>query len=295
MIYRFIRAHRSEYCVTRMCRVLQVSQSAFYRWLQRGPSLREQENHQLLVEIRRLHTDPRTESYGSPRIAADLRARGFGCSAPRIARLMRANGIQAQRKAKYKVTTHAKHTEPISPNRLNQEFTAEAPTQKWVSDLTYIWTRQGWMYLTIILDLFDRRIVGWALSNRMHSQVTTIAALQDAVRRERPAPGLLFHSDRGKQYADKRFRKLLKKHHMVQSMSGTGNCYDNAVAESFFKTLKSELIYKWVFVTRQAARVQIFDYIESTYNRFRRHSALGYFSPEEYVMKFKNQFKKSAA
>ena len=222
MTYRFIQDHRSEHCVKKMCRVLEVSQSAFYDWVRRDPSPRELEHARLLKEIRRRHKDSKSESYGSPRMTVELQARGYKCSEAKVARLMKDNGIRSQRKEHFKVTTDSKHNEPISPNLLNQDFKAEAPKRKWVSDLTYIWTLQGWLYLTIILDLFDRRIVGWALSERMHSQVTTIAALEDAVRREHPAPGLIFHSDQGKQYADKEFRKLLRKHKMIQSMSGKG-------------------------------------------------------------------------
>lgn len=294
MKYRYIQDHRSEYCVKKMCRVLEVSQSAFYDWVHRRPSNRELENARLLKGIWEIHEDRDTKSYGSPRMTVELQSRGIKCSEPRVARLMRENGIQAQRKERFKVTTDSKHNEPISPNRLNQDFTADAPKRKWVSDLTYIWTLQGWLYLTIILDLFDRRIVGWALSERMHSQVTTITALKDAVCREHPEPGLIFHSDQGTQYADKGFRKLLKKHKMIQSMSGKGNCYDNAVAESFFRTLKSELIYRITLATRQAARLRIFEYIEITYNRFRRHSTLGYLSPVDYLNNYKKQSKRAA-
>ena len=295
MIYQFIKDHSSEYCVERMCHVLEVSTSRYYEWKNQGPGVREEENRQLLKAILEVHNDPKTESYGSPRMTIELKSRGYSCSESRIANLMKKNEIQAKRKRKFKVTTDSKHKEPISPNLLDQDFTAEAPKRKWVSDLTYIWTLQGWLYLTIILDLFDRRVVGWALSERMHTSVTTIAALDNAIRRERPEPGLIFHSDRGAQYADKRFRKVLKSHKMIQSMSGKGNCYDNAVAESFFRTLKSELVYKMVFGTRKAARLQIFEFIESTYNRFRRHSYLGYLSPWNYLMKFKSKERKHAA
>jgi len=294
MIYRFIRDHRSEHGVQKMCCVLNVSRSAYYDWVGRGPSARELENARMLKAILSIHQDPRTDSYGSPRMAVELHARGIPCSAPRVARLMKAHGIRAQRKEHCKVTTNSKHHEPIAPNLLHQDFTAEAPKRKWVSDLTYIWTLQGWLYLTIILDLFDRRIVGWALSERMHSQVTTVAALEDAVRREHPAPGLLFHSDRGSQYASKDFRTLLSKHKMTQSMSGKGHCYDNAVAESFFRTLKSELIYRITLATRQAARLRIFEFIEITYNRFRRHSTLGYLSPMDYLNNYVKSRKHAA-
>jgi len=266
MIYRFICDHRSAHCVMKMCRVLEVSQSAFYDWVRRAPSPRELENARMLKAIRRIHADPKTECYGSPRVTVELRSTGFQCSEAKVARLMKAHGIRAKRAEHFQVTTDAKHHEPLSPNLLQQDFRAEAPKRKWVSDLTYIWTVQGWLYLTIILDLFDRRIVGWALSERMHSQVTTIAALEDAVRREHPAPGLIFHSDRGSQYASKDFRKRLATHTMTQSMSGKGHCYDNAVAESFFRTLKSELIYRITLATRQAARLRIFEFIEITYN-----------------------------
>jgi len=294
MIYHFIKDHRSEYCVGRMCRVLEVSTSAYYNWLKKKPSQRELHRARLLIEIRRINNNKKTESYGSPRMTTELKSQGLRCNESQVAKLMRENGIQAKRKVKFKITTDSKHKEPISPNLLNQDFTSKAPQRRWVSDLTYIWTLQGWLYLTIILDLFDRRIVGWSLSNRMNTPVTTTAALEDAIQKEHPEPGLIFHSDRGVQYADKRFRKLLSKYKIVQSMSGTGNCYDNAVAESFFKTLKSELIYKYVFSTRMAARLKIFEYIESTYNRFRRHSTLGNMSPWNFLMKYKNQLTKKA-
>ena len=238
MIYQFIQDHRSEYCVERMCRVLEVSTSAFYNWRTRKPSQRALKSARLLEEIRRINKDPKTESYGSPRMTTELKSRGIHCNLSQVAKLMRESGIQSKRKVKFKITTDSKHKEPISPNLLNQDFTAQTPNRKWVSDLTYIWTLQGWLYLTIILDLFDRRIVGWSLSDRMYTEVTTISALEDAVRKECPEPGLVFHSDRGVQYADKRIRKLLSKYKMIQSMSGTGNCYDNAVAESFFQNIE---------------------------------------------------------
>jgi len=295
MKYRYIQAHRSEHCVKKMCQVLGIRRSAFYKWEKQAPSPRAEENRRMLEHIQVINNTSETEDYGSPRMTVELLARGFACSTPRIARLMRANGIRAKRKVKFKVTTDSKHKEPISPNLLNQDFTAESPKRKWVSDLTYIWTLQGWLYLTIILDLFDRRIVGWALSERMHSEVTSLAALNDAIQKERPEPGLIFHSDRGVQYADKAFRKRLKSQKMVQSMSGKGNCYDNAVAESFFKTLKSELIYKFVFATRQAARLKTFEYIESTYNRIRRHSTLGYLSPVQFLTRYLQQSKTRTA
>lgn len=294
MTYRFIRGHRSEHCVKKMCHVLKISRSADYDWVDRDPSSRELENDRILKEVRKIHEDPKTESYGSQRMTVELNARGITCSKPRVARLMRENGIRVKRTQHFKVTTNSKHNEPISPNLLNQDFKADSPKRKWVSDLTYIWTLQGWVYLTIILDLFNRRIVGWALSERMHSQVTTIAALEDAVCREHPAPRLIFHSDRGVQYADKGFRKLLKEYKMIQSMSGKGNCYDNAVAESLFRTLKSELIYRITLTTRQAAHLRIFAFIEVTYNRFRRHSALEYLSPVNFLNNYSESQKHAA-
>ena len=295
MKYQFIHRYRSEHCVTKMCHVLEIKRSTYYGWLNRVKSRRELENEDLLVEIKKINGSRQTEDYGSPRMTDELKDRGFKCSRTRVARLMKVHGIKSKSKKKFKVTTDSDHSKKIFPNLLKQDFTAKAPKRKWVSDLTYIWTLEGWLYLTIILDLFNRKIVGWSVSTRMHSKVTTIAALQHAIQREHPDEGLIFHSDRGVQYADEEFGDICKDHGIIQSMSGKGNCYDNAVAESFFKTLKTELIYKVIYASRHVAKLEIFQYIESFYNRFRRHSFLGNISPEKFLLNYLKNIKKKAA
>jgi putative transposase len=286
MKYRFIHQHRFEHRVWKLCRVLKVSRSGYYRWLKAPISKRTKSNERLLKAIRDIHSDTDMESYGSPRVANELRNRGFNCSKPRVARLMRDNGIRAKIKRKFKVTTNSNHTKKRSPNLLEQKFTVIAPHEIWVSELTYIRTGEGWLYLTAIMDLFDRRIVGWSMSERMHSKVTAEKALHQAWLVERPSKQLIFHSDQGVQYATDDFRKALSQYSFVQSMGGKGNCYDNAVAESFFKTLKTELVYKSYYRTRIEARQSIFRYIETFYNRRRQHSFLDYMSPEM----FRNAF-----
>jgi len=210
-----------------------------------------------------------------------LRANGIRCGKNRIARLMRENGIQAKTKRRFKITTDSKHNLPIAENLLDQEFTVDAPNKTWTGDITYIWTKQGWMYLAVVLDLFNREIVGWSMRKRITRDIV-IAALAMAIQRKRPHKGLIFHSDRGSQYASHEFRRLLEKHSIIQSMSGKGNCYDNAVTESLFHTLKTELVYFEKYRTRAEARQSIFEYIEIFYNRVRRHSALGYVSPVDF-------------
>ena len=195
---------------------------------------------------------------------------------------MSKNGIYAKTKRKFKVTTQSKHTHPVSPNLLNQDFHSDQPNKIWVSDITYIWTMAGWLYLTVILDLFNRQVVGWSISRRLTANTTTIPALVDAFQRHHPAKGLIFHSDLGVQYACYEFRKKLSEYKMIQSMSSKGNCYDNAVVESFFRTLKTELVYFEKYVTREQAKLSIFEYIEVFYNRQRLHSALGYQIPAEF-------------
>jgi putative transposase len=214
-------------------------------------------------------------------MTAELKARGFSCSLNRVARLMQKNGIAAKTKRKFKVTTISKHKFPIAPNLLKQSFTADGPNLVWASDITYIATGEGWLYLAMVKDLHSKKVVGWSMQERLRRDLV-IDAFKQAVMQRRPEPGLIFHSDRGIQYACCDFRALLKKHKAVQSMSGKGNCYDNAVSESFFGTLKNELVYATRFPTKDKARVAIFDYIEVFYNRQRRHSALGYLSPAEF-------------
>ena len=262
--------------------MLSVSRSTYYAWLSSTPGKWDRENLVLLKEIKTIHEQSR-QTYGSPRITKELQNRGYSCSRPHVARLMAKNGIYAKTKRKFKVTTNSKHHYLVSPDLLKQNFSANAPNKVWVSDITYIRTRAGWLYLTIIIDLFNRKVVGWSISNRLTAITTTIPALIDAFRRQRPKGRLIFHSDRGVQYACHKFRNKLAEYKMIQSMSGKGNCYDNAVAESFFHTLKTELIYCEKYETKEQAKQSIFEYIEVFYNRQRLHSALGYYTPDEYA------------
>lgn len=263
--------------------MLSVSRTAYYNWLTSKPGKWTAENAKLLEDIKSIHEESR-QTYGSPRITQELHRRGYCCSRPRVARLMAKNNIYAKTKRKFKVTTDSKHHYPVSSDLLNQDFTSDAPNQIWVSDISYIRTMTGWLYLTIVLDLFNRQIVGWSLSQRLTAITTTIPALNDAFQRQRPDAGLIFHSDRGVQYACHEFRNKLAEYHMIQSMSGKGNCYDNAVAESFFHTLKTELVYFEQYETKEQARQSIFEYIEVFYNRQRLHSALDYQTPVDYAV-----------
>lgn len=280
MKFAFIEQHRDEFTVQQMCELLAVSRSGFYAWLEREPSRREQENGCLTEQIRVFHQRSR-QTYGSPRIQADLQAMGQRVSRKRVARLMREAGIQARRKQGYKVTTKrndAAHT--VAPNLLNQDFRAEAANETWVADITYIDTHEGWLYLAAILDVYSRKIVGWSMRTRLQKQLVEDALKMAVGRRDMPQ-GLRHHSDQGSQYTSHDFLKLLTQHGIQVSMSGAGNCYDNAMMESFFATLKTECVTAR-FDTRQQARQIIFEYIEVWYNRLRRHSALGYLSPEQY-------------
>ncbi len=281
MKYRFIQSNRSLFPVKKMCHVLQVSKSGYYRWTQAPESTWKQENRRLLVEIRKVYKKSR-RTYGSPRITSALHDQGISTSRHRVARLMRENGIRAKMKRRFKVTTQSNHKLPVSPNLLKGQFFAASVNLVWLSDITYIRTLEGWLYLTIIMDLYSRRIIGWSMSDRLTAKTTTIPALIHAYRNCQPLPGTIFHSDKGVQYACTEFRDLLGSFKMIQSMSGTGNCYDNAVAESFFHTLKTELVYHERYKTRREAKRSIFEYIEVFYNRFRKHSKLGYKSPEEF-------------
>lgn len=269
--------HRSTHGVQKMCRVIGASRSGYYRWKKQPQSKRQKENEKILVEIKDAHTNSR-RVYGSPRIAEELQGKGIPCGENRVARLMKINGIAGKAKKKFKATTNSEHALPVAENLLNQNFKAEKPNTVWVSDITYIRTMEGWLYLAVILDLFSRQVVGWAMSDRLTSGFV-VRALYQAIGRRHPASGCIVHSDRGIQYASKDFRDVLSAYGFIQSMSRKGNCYDNAVAESFFHTLKTEHVYDYRYETRAEARQSIFDYIEMFYNRQRRHSALGYRSP----------------
>lgn len=279
MKFRFIREHRDQFSVSRMCCVLGVSSSGYYAWCARPESTRSREDRRLRVKIRASHKRSR-EIYGSPRVHADLVEAGESCGLNRVARLMREEGLTGKKRRRYCVTTDSSHCRPIAPNLLDQEFEVQSIDTVWAGDITYIWTRQGWLYLSVLLDLFSRRVVGWDLSRSLEKDLV-LRALNRAVAARRPRPGLIHHSDRGSQYASSAYQDQLTKFGMTASMSRKGNCYDNAVVESFFDSLKTELDGA-VFETRKAARVAIANYIEIFYNCQRRHSTIGFKSPAQY-------------
>jgi transposase InsO family protein len=263
-----------------MCSALRLSTSGYYAWQRRWESCRDWSSRQLLTRIKVIHGQSR-QTYGSPRITATLRAEGLICNEKRVARLMREHGIKAKTRRKFRVTTNSRHRYPVALNVLNRQFTVTAANHVWVSDITYLWTNEGWLYLAGCLDLYSRQIVGWALSERIDSQLT-LTALQQALGRRQPPSGLLHHSDQGVQYAATAYQQLLTKYAIIPSMSRKGDCYDNAVMESFFATLKRELITLETFATREEAKQKVFEYIEVFYNRQRRHSTLGYLTPVEF-------------
>jgi transposase InsO family protein len=276
--YQFIAAHRAEFEITVMCRVLAVSRSGYYAWLKRPTSSRKMADQELSQQIKEIHHHSR-QTYGSPRIQAELAENGVNCGHNRVARLMRDEELWAKQKRKFKVTTtDSAHNYPVAPNLLNQDFTASRPNEKWLVDITYIPTAEGWLYLAVVMDLYSRRIVGWAMSDSLERHLV-IVALHMALTMRQPPPGLLHHSDRGSQYASEDYQAWLTKYQIQGSMSRTGNCYDNAPMESFFATLKTELVHHCHYQTKAEAKTDIFEYIELFYNRFRRHSALHYQSP----------------
>jgi transposase InsO family protein len=260
-----------------MCQVIGASRSGYYRWKKLPDGKRQKENEKILMAIKESHKNSR-RAYGSPRITDELQSKGIKCSKNRVARIMKVHGIVAKAAKKFKATTNSSHNLPVAENLLNQNFTAEKPNTVWLSDITYIPTLEGWLYLVVILDLFSRQVVGWAMSDRLTSGFV-VKALHQAIGRRHPGSGCIFHSDRGIQYASTDCRDVLMAYGFIQSMSRKGNCYDNAVAESFFHTLKTEHVYDYRYETRAEARQSIFEYIEMFYNRKRRHSALGYRSP----------------
>lgn len=281
MRYRFVEAYRLVYRVGVMCRVLEVSRSGYYVWRRRRESPRTRENRVLGEHIRSIHAASRG-TYGAPRIHAELHAQGRGCGRHRVARLMRVQGIFGIKRRQYRRTTAASHGRAgVAENLLGRRFDVTRPNTVWAGDLTCIWTGSGWLHLAVVLDLYARRVVGWAMGGR-HTEQLVIDALTMAVHHRKPKAGLLHHSDQGSQYAAEGFQRLLKAQGLVCSMSRKGNCYDNAVVESFFSTLKTELLRRYRYVTREAARAAIFEYIEVFYNRLRRHSTLGYCSPADY-------------
>jgi len=280
--YGFIQAQQADYPIERLCRVMGVARSGYYAWLKADKTPREMANQHLVQEIRAIHRESRG-TYGCPRIHAELRARGQLCTRKRVARLMRLDDLRGLRKGhKHLSTTDSRHRNPIAPNLLQQDFHATAPNQKWTADITYIPTDAGWLYLAVVLDLYSRRIVGWAMAPQMR-QSLVLDALNMALVRRQPSADLIHHSDRGSQYTACAYQECLRHYHIQPSMSRKGNCYDNAPTESFFATLKAEIL-PHPFASHRLARSVIFDFIEVWYNRRRRHSALGFRSPHDFEL-----------
>lgn len=283
-----MKDYRKEFAVEKMCQVFGVSRSGFYEWLNRKPSKRSCENLVLIETIKKIHTETKFR-LGSPKITMELRDRGLFVSRVRVARLMKSMGIRSIITKKFRVsTTDSNHTYVPSDNLLNRDFTASRPAEKWVSDITYVKTKQGWLYLTVVMDLFDRKIIGWSMSDSLAAETTVIGALNMALRSRPINPHkLIFHSDRGVQYSCIEFRKIIAKNFIKQSMSRRANCWDNAVAENFFKILKSELIYQIPELNSEQIKVLIFEFIEIWYNKRRKHSYLSFLTPEDFGKKAK--------
>jgi transposase InsO family protein len=284
MRFAFICAHATQYRITTLCRVLQVSKAGYYAWANRAPSARTQETQALLTQITVVHRASQRR-YGSPRVHRELRALGRQVGRKRVEHVMRQHGLRAKGVRRWRVTTTVDPAAAPAPNTLARAFapTAHAgPNRAWVGDVTYLWTREGWLYLAVLLDLATREIVGWAMRHTLEGALT-LDALQMALQRRRPASGLLVHHDRGTQYTAAVYQQCLTHHGAVASMSRKGNCWDNAVAESFFATLKRELVPDTPWATREEARAALFDYLERWYNRCRRHSTLEYRTPHEHA------------
>ena len=280
MTFRFIQTHRDQWPVRLLCETLEVSTTGYYAWRQRPASARRQRRDALVVEIRAVHAEAKSR-YGSPRVHAELAARGRDCCVNTVAKLMRDYGIAAKTARKFRRTTDSNHDLPVAENILDRRFEPDSPNEAWTADITYIPTREGWLYLAAVEDLYSRRVVGWSMAEHMESRLV-VDALGLAVQRRRPGEGLLAHSDRGGQYASEHYQQLLDKHGITCSMSRRANCWDNAPMESFFASLKKELVHDADFTTRAEARAEIVEYIEVFYNSKRRHSSLGYVSPAEY-------------
>jgi len=282
--YAFIRQHRKEHTITRMCNVLEVSPSGYYDWVGRPESARSQENRYLTAKIVDFHQRSK-EIYGSPKIHADLVAAGESCSEKRVARLMRAADIKSKMSRKFVVTTDSRNTQAPSPDLLQRDFVTKRPDKTWVSDTTFIPTREGWLYLAVILDLYSRMVIGWAMSTRNNTELVQ-EALTMALWRRGDVKGVIVHSDQGSTYASGEYQRQLEAHTLRCSMSRKGECLDNAVAESFFGSLKNELVYHEDYKTRAEARQSLFEYMEVFYNRQRRHAYLNYLTPVEFEAKY---------
>lgn len=284
MRFGWIDGHRDDYPLSVMCQALNVTRAGYYAWRKRQqapPGPGEARREELIGRIRGAHEQSRG-TYGSPRVYHELKAQGVAVSENTVAKLMREEGIRSKVKRRFKVrTTDSVHEHPVAPNLLDRDFAAAAPDRKWATDITYVATDQGWLYLAVVLDLCSRKVVGWAMADHLRTELCA-DALDMALKRRRPGPGLVHHSDRGVQYACGQYRDLLRSQGIECSMSRTGDCYDNAVVESFFKTLKAELVYHEHYATREQARRSVFEYVEVFYNRKRLHSSLGYVSPEQF-------------
>lgn len=280
MRFRLIDAAKKEFPVQRLCKVLGVSPSGCFAWKERPACRRQRDDMVLLAHVRSAFALS-SGTYGSPRMTYELRDHGLAIGRRRVARLMRENGLRARQKRRFKRTTDSLHAFPIAPNLLDQDFTATGPNQKWGADISYVWTREGWLYLAVIIDLFARRLIGWAVSDRLHKELA-LSALRRAIAVRRPAAGLIHHADRGSQYCSLDYQAELRKNGILISMSGKGNCFDNAMVETFFKTLKAELVWRTVFQSRAEATAAIARYIDGFYNPVRRHSALDFSSPLQF-------------
>jgi len=285
--FGLIKAEKANHDVALLCRVLEVSRQGFYAWLRRKPCQRKRQDEGLGQSIRSSFTGSEGR-YGAPRVQKELRAQGIATSRKRVARLMKQHGLVARpRRRRFVRTTDSNHGFRIAPNRLARDFRPAGPNQAWATDITYVPTKQGWLYLAVVLDLFSRKVVGWAMQPYLDRRLV-LAAIRMAIEARRPAPGLVHHSDRGVQYACEEYQRVLVDAEILPSMSRKADCWDNAVVESFFSTLKQELVYRRAFATHGEARSAIFEYIEGFYNRRRIHSTLGYLSPVEYERRVAN-------
>lgn len=280
MKYAFIEHHQATFTVTRMCDMMEVSCSAFYDWLKRSESAHSLEDRRLSEKVKKSHQKSR-ETYGARRIVKDLVEDDEVISRERVGRLMKQQNLESKSKRKFKATTNSKHNHPVAPNLLDRKFQVEQPDTVYVGDITYISTDEGWLYLAVLIDLYSRAVVGWAMSDRITAELANDALVM-AVWKRKPNKGLMLHSDRGSQYASGLYQKTIKEHGFICSMSRKGNCWDNAPSESFFHTLKVELVHHRRYRTREAAKQDIFEYIEVFYNRQRRHSTIGYHTPLGY-------------
>ena len=281
MTFAWIEERKTEWPVAQMCRVLEVSRSGFYAWRSRVPSATETRREGLTEQVTRIHAEVKAR-YGSPRMQAELVDRGHDCCVNTVARVMREAGIAAKTKRKFRRTTDSNHPHPVAENVLDRQFDPAVPNASWVADVTYIPTRDGWLYLAVVVDLFSRMVVGWSMAATMTSRLVVDALEMALGRRPGGSSGLVAHSDRGSQYASEHYRRRLEEERIVCSMSRRGNCWDNAPMESFFASLKKELVHDEDYTTRDEATASIFEYIETFYNRVRRHSSLGYVAPAEF-------------